>query len=94
MRVREYDMAAGEFPYGERIALGEIFARADLSDYGKMKAAWHELYGWSARLLPPLARARAFTRLVEGLNGWVEREQQMLSFSREMIEETQRKQLA
>ena len=81
MRLREYDMAAGEFPYGERIALAGIFARTDLSDYGKMKAAWRELYGWNARLMPPLVRARAFTRLVEGLNGWVQREQEMLAYT-------------
>lgn len=81
MRLREYDMAAGAFPYGARIALADIFAREGLSDYGKMKAAWRELYGWDARLLPPLARARAFRRMAEGLGGWVRRERELLRYT-------------
>lgn len=81
MRLRRYDMSEGDFSYGARIALGDIFADESRSEYQRAKAAWRELYGWSPRVMPPLMRARAFKRMVEGFAEWVRREQEMLSYT-------------
>ena len=80
MRLREWKYEDGLFSYGQRISVGLIFG-GEGSYYSKMKEAWRELYGWSARLMPPRMRARRFARMVEGLSWWVDQEQRELKYT-------------
>lgn len=71
MRLREYNYREGEFTYGARIAVGEIWQREGLREYERLKLAWREMYGYDAKLLWPLGvRVRRLIRLREGLEYW------------------------
>lgn len=74
------NMADGEFTYGNRIALGEIFADDSLTDYYKLKKAFKEIYGYSCRWLPIKKRVRVLNDILKGLYDWVKREGQLLHY--------------
>lgn len=80
MRLREWKYEDGEFTYAQRIELTEVFRNDSLNGYQKMKAAWKVLYGWSARWMNPWRRARAFERMLEGLEFWVKKERENLKY--------------
>lgn len=70
-----------DFTYGSRIALGDIFGASGVTEYGMLKNAFRELYGFSARLLPVRWRVRAFNHIIAGLTSWIEKEQKMLQYT-------------
>lgn len=74
------DIPAGDFTYGNRIALGQIFADESTSAYKRLCAAFRELYGYPARLLPLKRRVRVLTALSRGVAEWIEKEQQLLTY--------------
>lgn len=78
--IGQLDLEGGEFTYGNRIALGEIFSDENRSEYQRLGAAFRELYGYSCRVLPIRLRLRAFERIVTGMTGWVGKEQEMLHY--------------
>lgn len=80
MRLREWNYTEGDFTYGQRIAVGQIFTDTSRSEYRRMSDAWRELYGWSARLMPPRIRVRRFDRMLDGLRDLVNLEQQLLDY--------------
>lgn len=80
MRLRRIDYEGGAFTYGNRIAVAHICQDTTISEYAKMKACWHELYGWNARLLPLPWRVRELERMMRGLAHWAEVEQQTLKY--------------
>lgn len=80
MRIRRIDYEAGEFTYGQRIAVTEIM-QGDGTEYVRMKAVWKELYGWSARWMRPRRRAKEFQRMMEGLAYWAKLEQETLKYN-------------
>lgn len=78
------NMDAGEFTYGNRIVLGQIFgsececegAVAENAHYlEQLRASHKEIYGYSARWLPVRKRLRRYREIVEGLTAWVKLEQ-------------------
>lgn len=79
--LHRIDFESKDFTYGNRIALGDVFAKEGVSEYQQMKAAFRELYGFSARLLPLGWRVKAFRHIVEGLKSWIEKEQQLLQYT-------------
>ena len=81
--IGHLDIAGGAFTYGNRIALGDIFRDDSRSTYQKMRDAFVELYGWSPRLLPIGRRVKALRRVVDEFKGWLEKEQQLLTFEPE-----------
>lgn len=81
IRLHRIDFESGAFTYGNRIALGDIFGNTEKTEYMRMKDAFRELYGFSARLLPIRWRIRAFRRIAEGLKQWIDKEQQMLQYT-------------
>ena len=77
------DIEAGDFTYGNRIVLGDIFRDDKRSDYQKMRDAFIELYGWPPRLLPVGRRVKALRRMVAEFKLWLDKEQQLLAFDPE-----------
>lgn len=73
-------MEGGEFTYGNRIALGDIFAEEGKTEYQKLKAAFHEVYGYSCRLVPLRRRLAMLNDIAQGLLSWVEKEQKLLHY--------------
>lgn len=80
LKLHRIDFDGADFTYGQRIALGEIFSSTDTTEYDRMKKAFRELHGFSARWLPVGARTKAFTRIAEGLTAWVEKERELLKY--------------
>lgn len=74
------DIEGGDFTYGNRIALGQIFQDDSVSAYKRLKSAFRELYGYSARLLPLRARVRRFTAISRGVTAWIKKEQALLHY--------------
>lgn len=75
------DLREGRFTYGNRIAIGMIFADGSLSEYQKLKAAHRELYGYSCRLLPMPARRKRLDEIVQAMLYWIEREKTSLDYT-------------
>ena len=80
IRLREWDYMNGEFSYGQRLGVGDIFQDENLSEYQRLKAAWKELYGWSLRLMLPFMRARRVKRMLDGIKYWADVESKTLNF--------------
>lgn len=78
--LHKINFESADFTYGDRIAMSEIFGNEDLTEYAQMKAAFKELHGFSARLLPLNARIRAFKRIISGLQSWIDKEKQLLDY--------------
>lgn len=74
------DMWGGEFTYGNRIELGNIFAEEGKTEYARLKAAFREIYGYSCRLVPFRYRLSMLNDIAQGLLSWVEREQKLLKY--------------
>lgn len=75
------DLDGKDLTYGQRIALAEIFAPAEgVSEYTQLCNAFKELHGFSAKLLPLKARVRRIGEIVNGLQSWIEKEQQLLDY--------------
>lgn len=81
MRLREWNYKEGEFSYGQRISIGDILTNQDSTWYQRLKECWKELYGWSARLMPPRIRVRFFERMMDGIRYWVELEENTLKYN-------------
>lgn len=79
--IGRLDILGGCFTYGNRIAIGEIFADESLSWYGKLKAAHKELYGYTCRLLPRRWRYKRLAAIIEGIRSWMEKEQKLLHYT-------------
>lgn len=79
--LHKINFEGSDFTYGSRIALGEIFGQEDISEYQKFKAAFRELHGFSARLLPVRRRVKAFGHIIDGLKAWIDKEQQLLQYT-------------
>lgn len=73
-------MSDGEFSYGNRIVLGEIFSDESLSEYQRMKNAFREIYGYSCRWRRPKVRFRLMMDIVNGFTEWIEREKVALEY--------------
>jgi len=80
MRIRKINIVEGDFTYGQRLAIDDIFQNAELSEYGKLKACFVELYGWTPRILPPRMRVRWIDDMVAGIEHWVRVEQATLKY--------------
>lgn len=80
LRLREYRYEDGTFSYAQRIAVGDILRDESLTMYQRLKACWRELYGWTARLMPPPMRVRRLDRMVDGLTYWAELECRTLDY--------------
>lgn len=76
----QLNVAAGDFTYGNRIALGDIFQNEELSEYRKMASAFKEIYGYSCRLLPLRRRVRVLTAIVRDFAAWCNNEQTLLKY--------------
>ena len=77
------DMDAGEFTYGNRIVLGEIFrSKCESTDQvaqnahyvEQLRAAHKEIYGYSLRWLTKRRRKRRIEEIVKGFADWVKLE--------------------
>lgn len=75
------DVKGGEFTYGNRIALIDIFRDKSLGEYEQMKQAFKEVYGYTPRLLPIRMRYRWLMDIVEGVAYWCEVEQRELDYT-------------
>lgn len=78
--IGRIDIEAGEFTYGNRLALGEIFSDESRTEYQRLKAASRELYGYSCRLLPIGLRMRALKHVSAGVFAWIQKEQILLKY--------------
>lgn len=79
--LHKINFEGSDFTYGSRIALGDIFGASGVTEYGMLKNAFRELYGFSARLLPVRWRVKAFNHIIAGLTSWIEKEQKMLQYT-------------
>lgn len=75
------DIEGGEFTYGNRIAIGEIFRSPEMGEYAKIAATHKELYGYSCRWWPVRWRYRRLERMMDGVLSWVRREQELLKYT-------------
>ena len=80
IRLREWNYVEGEFTYGQRIAIGQIFTDESRSEYERMRDAYKELYGYPVRLLPPRVRVKRLDNMVAGLQQLVDLERVMLDY--------------
>lgn len=79
--IGRLDLRGGHFTYGNRIAIGMIFADAKASEYQKLKAAHKELYGYSCRWLPMTQRRKRLDEIVQAMIYWVEQEKTALDYT-------------
>lgn len=80
LTIGRIDMEGGQFTYGNRIALGEIFSDTSKDAYRKLKDAFRELYGYSPTLLPIKCRVKALDAILDGFKEWIEKEKDMLAY--------------
>ena len=80
IRLREWNYVEGEFTYGQRIAIGQIFTDESRSEYERMRDAYKELYGYPVRLLPPRVRVKRLDNMLAGLQQLVDMERVMLDY--------------
>lgn len=79
-RIGVVNIQGGEFTYGNRIALADIFKDEGKTEYQKMKEAFREIYGYSCRWLPRKKRYRTLIGIVEGFSEWIKRENTVLDY--------------
>lgn len=87
IRLREWNYVEGEFSYGQRISVGQIFTDEGRNEYKRMRDAYRELYGYPVRLLPPHWRVRRLDRMLAGLQKLVELERVLLDYKPSAEEE-------
>ena len=80
VKLGTVNITDGEFTYGNRIVLADIFKDENKSDYQKMKEAFREIYGYSCRWLPRRKRYRALIGIVDGFSEWIKREKMVLDY--------------
>lgn len=79
--IGHLDIIGGEFTYGNRIAIGNIFGDEKKGIYRRLKEAHSEIYGYSCRWLPKRWRYKRLTAMAEGIRFWVEQEQAKLNYT-------------
>lgn len=80
IRLHKIDFDGKDFTYGSRVALADIFGDESKTEYQRMKGAFKELHGFSARLLPIHFRIIAFRHIAEGLQSWIDKEKTLLDY--------------
>lgn len=73
----EIDIQGGDFTYAQRIELGQIFA-TEMEEYERYKAVFKCLHDKVPKATPQTLDY--LKRVVEGLAGWVEKENTLLNY--------------
>lgn len=74
--LKERDIAAGDFTYGERIELVRILSNKDATDFEKTRSIIELLHNAKMNAVQLASHAEYVSRIVRDLNGWLEREKQ------------------